>query len=119
MFVNRKRELEFLESKWVEDKAQLIIVYGRRRIGKTTLLKEFLRNKPGTYILFADDSYEENLRRIKEAFAKITGRKYFMRIEADVDELIKYLAEELGGKRVVIVFDEFQYLVKLRRGCSA
>ncbi len=116
MFVNRRRELEFLESKWREDKPQLIIVYGRRRVGKTTLLKEFLKNKPGVYILFTEDSYEENLRRIKRAFAEITSRDYFLKMEAGLNELFKYLVEEVRDKKIAIVFDEFQYLVKLNRG---
>ncbi|WP_244409466.1 ATP-binding protein [Methanocaldococcus jannaschii] len=45
MFVNRKEELEFLERKWNENKANLIILYGRRRVGKTMLIKKFLENK--------------------------------------------------------------------------
>ena len=47
MFVNRKEELEFLNRKWKEDKANLIIIYGRRRVGKTMLIKKFLENKKG------------------------------------------------------------------------
>ena len=41
-FINRKYELNFLNKKYDEDKPQLIIIYGRRRIGKTELIKEFI-----------------------------------------------------------------------------
>ncbi len=115
-FIDRRRELEFLESKWREKKPQLLIVYGRRRVGKTMLLKEFLKNKPGAYILFTEDSYQENLEKIKRALAKLTGREYFREMKADLPRLFKYFAEEISDKRVALVFDEFQYFVQLNRG---
>ena len=45
MFVNRETELKFLEERWLSGKAELIIIYGRRGIGKTELIKKFLKNK--------------------------------------------------------------------------
>ena len=45
MFIGRDAELEFLNEKYKEDKAQLIVLYGRRRIGKTETLKEFCKDK--------------------------------------------------------------------------
>ncbi|MCD4780030.1 MAG: hypothetical protein K8S27_05700, partial [Candidatus Omnitrophica bacterium] len=44
-FVNRTRELEFLQRKYNSKEAELIIIYGRRRIGKTELLNEFAKDK--------------------------------------------------------------------------
>jgi len=45
MFVNRIEELELLENRIRSERAELIVVYGRRRIGKTALLLEFIRRK--------------------------------------------------------------------------
>ena len=45
MFVNRTAELAWLEARWRAKDAQLLIVYGKRRAGKTALLKEFLQNQ--------------------------------------------------------------------------
>lgn len=45
MFADREEELGFLERKWSERGAQLVVIYGRRRVGKTMLLKEFLKGK--------------------------------------------------------------------------
>jgi len=50
MFVDRDAELAWLEERWCTKPAQLLIVYGKRRIGKTALLKEFLRGKPAVYV---------------------------------------------------------------------
>jgi AAA+ ATPase superfamily predicted ATPase len=41
-FINREKELAALEKFWKEDDAQLIVIYGKRRIGKTELIKQFI-----------------------------------------------------------------------------
>lgn len=46
MFIGREKELKFLQEKYEDKKAQLIVLYGRRRIGKTETLKEFCKDKP-------------------------------------------------------------------------
>jgi len=48
-FINREQELKFLENKYRSDKAELIVIYGRRRVGKTELLNNFSKNKPSLY----------------------------------------------------------------------
>ncbi|WP_297489922.1 ATP-binding protein [Thermococcus sp.] len=115
MFVNRKRELEFLERKWKEGGAQLIIIYGRRRVGKTTLLKEFLRGREGVYFLATADSMGENVKELAEKFAELTGRGYFKEVK-DFGRLFRYLGEEIKNERVAVVLDEFQYLMGLEPG---
>ncbi|ASJ09625.1 ATPase [Thermococcus siculi] len=115
MFVDRKKELEFLERKWNERGAQLIVIYGRRRVGKTMLLKEFLKGKKGVYFLATADSIGENTRELGEKFAELTGREYFREVH-DFGRLFRYLAEEIKDERVAVVLDEFQYLISLEPG---
>jgi len=42
-FIDRERELSALEKFWKEKQAHLVIIYGKRRIGKTELIKQFIR----------------------------------------------------------------------------
>jgi AAA+ ATPase superfamily predicted ATPase len=116
MFVNRKEELEFLNRKWKEDKANLIIIYGRRRVGKTMLIKKFLENKKGIYILLTNDSMNENLNELKKAFSNLTGKEYFKNLDVGLVELFRYLRDEIKDDKVVIALDEFQYLMQLNKG---
>ncbi len=115
MFADREMELEFLERKWREDKPQLIILYGRRRVGKTTLIKKFLEGKKGIYTLLTSDSMKENLNEIKYAFARLTGKDYFKDLNVGLTELFRYLVAETGNK-TIIALDEFQYLISLQTG---
>ena len=66
MFINRKNELKFLEERFRSDKAEFVILYGRRRIGKTTLLLELIRKYGGIYLLARETSKKENLERFSQ-----------------------------------------------------
>jgi len=49
MFIDRERDLAFLERAWSSDQAEFIVVYGRRRVGKTALLRTFCTDRPHTF----------------------------------------------------------------------
>lgn len=51
MFINRLEELRLLEERYASDQAELFVLYGRRRVGKTELLTQFCRDK--RHIFFA------------------------------------------------------------------
>lgn len=68
MFYGRQEELKFLESRYTSPKAEFIIIYGRRRIGKTELLKQFAQDIPHVFYVGRECTDNEQL----EAFSKMT-----------------------------------------------
>ncbi|WP_461866024.1 ATP-binding protein, partial [Thermococcus sp.] len=62
MFVNRKDELGFLDSLYSSGKKEVLILYGRRRVGKTELVKRFIGGKNAVYFLADRDGLESNAR---------------------------------------------------------
>ena len=48
-FIGRKRELATLDRLYQQDKFQFVVIYGRRRVGKTALINKFIENKPACY----------------------------------------------------------------------
>ncbi|MBL7202219.1 MAG: ATP-binding protein, partial [Anaerolineae bacterium] len=62
MFWDRQQELRMLEREYQESGGRMVVIYGRRRVGKTTLIKEFIRDKPAMYFL-ADERLESVQRR--------------------------------------------------------
>ncbi len=115
-FINRKYELEFLNDKYNEDKKELIIIYGRRRIGKTMLIKKFIEDKKYIYHLCTLDSIDENLNSLKNKFAEITGKEYFKDLKSNFYELFKYFINEIKSDKIIIVLDEFPNLIELNHG---
>jgi len=113
-FVDRKEELSFLEKLCSTNKSQLVVVYGRRRVGKTRLLLEFLRGKRGLYFYVPrggpETVLEEFSRRIEGEFFKgfrFTGFHAFL----------EYLASKME-QGYIIVLDEFQRLVEVEGALS-
>jgi len=114
-FVDRERELKFLEEVYREGGFSLVVIYGRRRVGKTELIKKFMEGKKGIYVLLTNESIRENIRYLREEMARVTGKEYYLKLEVDnFYDFFRYL--EFGDEKFVIALDEFPYLLELDRG---
>jgi len=111
MFVNRVEEIKYLDTLQNEPGAHFIIMYGRRRIGKTELLKQFSKNKK--HLFFSSDlsSEQEQLKQFSEKIFHLTGESFLQSQSFDSWEaLLRYLFDHLVDKIPLIVIDEFPYL---------
>jgi len=114
-FINREKELVFLEEKWKEKKPQLIILWGKRRIGKTELVKQFIKDKPHIYFLSESTSESEQLKRFSSAVGQFFEESLLeTRGFGGWEESFKYVKEK--NPRLVFVIDEFPYLIQSNAG---
>ncbi|MBI3051840.1 ATP-binding protein [Candidatus Woesearchaeota archaeon] len=113
MFLNRKAELQELEKLYGESKPKLVILYGRRRVGKTALLWEFAKKNKGLYLLGRQESEAEQLRRFSEEIAEFFNDS-FLKVNplSGWDAFFTYLGEKLSKSKVPLFFDEFPYMVE-------
>lgn len=110
-FVDRVSELATLEEQFSETEASFVVIYGRRRVGKTALITEFLRDKRGLYFLATEESEEQNRAAFQKQVASFTGDALLAQASVDNwDILFDRLTQD--GERLVIALDEFQYLGK-------
>ena len=70
MFIDREKELEALEEEYKKERASFIVIYGRRRVGKTALIEEFIKNKKYFYYLAADEKEQLQIKELKEEIAR-------------------------------------------------
>ncbi len=118
MFWDRKQELQTLEREYQRAGGSLVVIYGRRRVGKTTLIKEFIHDKPAMYFL-ADERLESVQRgRFQAVLSDFSGDPLLARVTAnDWDTLFDLLIQRLDwSQKIVLVIDEFQYLAKTTPG---
>ncbi|MFC4247838.1 ATP-binding protein [Natribaculum luteum] len=108
-FYDREAELDTLTAAVESPGADFIVVYGRRRVGKTELLKEFCANRPHIYFLAA----QEAEHRQREKFLNQIADHFDERVPRidGWDEAFEYLGEQLQREDLVVVIDEFPYLV--------
>ncbi|MBI3973009.1 MAG: ATP-binding protein [Chloroflexi bacterium] len=115
-FVDRERELEALERRYASDQAELYVLYGRRRVGKTELLRTFCQGKP--HIFYVADlgtetsTLAEFTRQVSE-FAH--GDPELLGPFPSWDAALTYVARLAADKRLVLVLDEFTYLIRTNR----
>ena len=116
-FVNRIQELSFLERKYKERGAQLIIIYGRRRTGKTETVLQFSKPKPGIYFLSTRSNEKDNIDNFFDALYEYFQDETLLRLEKNWENIFRYLS---GIKeRLVLVIDEFPYLLKSNRAVTS
>ena len=109
-FIDREKEMSFLESKYRENQSQFIILWGKRRVGKTELVKQFVRNKAHVYFLSTSTSELEQLSRFSKAIGRFFAEPLLeTRGFASWEESFQYVKAK--QKRFILAIDEFPYLI--------
>jgi AAA+ ATPase superfamily predicted ATPase len=112
-FINRTQELAKLNELWGLGRAQLVVMYGKRRIGKTELIKQFIKDGKGIYFLADKRTLKDQLFE----FARVVGN-YFndeFAVKKGFDNWLEafwYLKQKAKNKQVVVALDEYPYLVE-------
>jgi len=112
-FINREQELKALNEKWQSNIAQLFIIYGKRRVGKTELIKQFIKDKPAIYFLADKRTAADQLREL----GQIVGSRFKDEILikngfGDWLEVFSYLKTKTAAKPLVLAIDEYPYLTE-------
>lgn len=111
-FIGRKDELATLEREYKRN-GGFVVVYGRRRVGKTTLIKQFIKNKRALYFLTSQESGRQNMNNLTSRIAEFTGQAYLGKAHLESwEQVFKAFAAYEPEQKKILVIDEFQYLVK-------
>ena len=113
-WVDRERELEQLEGEYERPGFSLAVVSGRRRVGKTALVRRFLREKPGFYFEAERATFTANLVRLMEELAEFAGLPTPEPTLKHLRTVLFRLVEEFErrGRKFVFVLDEFPRLTE-------
>ena len=111
MFFDRKAELNFLESRYESKQPELLVFWGRRRIGKTFLLREFCKRKNGLFFLATTSNSKNNLAEFSKQLAEYyDDERLKLSPLQNWDDFFLYINEK-ATRRTVFVIDEYSYLV--------
>lgn len=109
-FIGRKQELATLEENYQRD-AGFVVIYGRQRVGKTTLITEFIKNKPALYFLATEERENQNMQSFQHQLAAFTDKEYLRNtIAHDWQLLFSLFADHQPDRKKILIIDEFQYL---------
>lgn len=120
MFHCRDKELHDLNKRYKKNDFECIVVYGRRRVGKTALINEFCKDKPTVFFSALNASSQENLEALSKAIYEkdhpgAETSPVYHSFDAAFAEITRMAEEE----RLVFVIDEYPYLAKANKSISS
>ena len=120
MFVGRDNELKKLNKMYDSEKFECVVMYGRRRVGKTTLINEFCKKKKSIYFVGIESTIQNNLDNLSKSILELTMPN--VRTGPSFDKFYKaldYLSDYIGDERLVLVIDEYPYLATSDKSVSS
>jgi len=122
-FINRQDELKFLEEQYKTNNSNFVVIYGRRRTGKTSLIREFIHNKPSIYFLSDIQTETEQLLDFQETAADFFSQDELLKNKAfkTWDTFFRYLTDKVKkeDKKIILVIDEYTYLYQSNKAISS
>ena len=119
MFVGRKNELESLNKSYSRNTFQFPVIYGRRRVGKTTLINEFCKGKKTIYFVAVQSTLKENLEILSAQILSVLAPDAPKNPFLSFRDAIAYIFEQAKEKRLVFVIDEYPYLANSYAAASS
>ena len=119
MFIGRERELQELNRLFESDRFEFAVIYGRRRVGKTALITQFIRDKDAIYFMGVESSSKQNLENLSKSVIE-----YSSGIEADTSFLsfqaaLEYVFKLAETKRLILVIDEYPYVARASKSLAS
>ena len=114
MFIGRETELKFLNDKYNTENGQLVVLYGRRRVGKTETLREFCKGKPHVFYSCTQSTDKVQLSKFSKHILKedIPAKQYISEF-ADWESAFRSVLDlPFGDNKKLLIIDEFPYMCK-------
>ena len=124
-FVGRENELSTLELLYASDCFQMPIIYGRRRVGKTSLITHFIQEKPAIYFSALESTAKENLIALSQAIADLESDGVPRVGDGpaptfnSIEQAFSYVFGLARTQRIIFVIDEYPYLALSDRSVSS
>ena len=119
MFIGRERELGVLDKLYRSEKFEFAVIYGRRRVGKTTLINEFIKDKKAVYFTGVENNAVQNLdnlsRSILEVLAGNESTAVFPTFQAALESVFRQSEKE----RLIFVIDEYPYAARASKSLAS
>ncbi len=120
MFYCREEELRTMNRRYDKGSFECIIIYGRRRVGKTALINEFCKGKPTIYFSALNASSQENLEALSKAvYVYKNPEETKAPVYQSYSDALDAITELAKEQRLVFVIDEYPYLAKAEKSISS
>jgi len=119
MFIGRERELASLNNLYNSGRFEFVVLYGRRRVGKTALINRFIDDKEAIYFMGVESNAKQNLenfsKNIIEYASGIEAETSFASFQAALETVFR-LSE---NKRIILAIDEYPYVARASKSLAS
>lgn len=119
MFIGRTRELKAMERLYASGKFEFLVMYGRRRVGKTALITQFIKDKRAIYFMGVESNAKQNLENLSQSIVEYqTGHitdTSFLSFQAALEVVFQLSTQQ----RLVLVIDEYPYVARSSRSLAS
>ncbi|MCM1122844.1 MAG: ATP-binding protein, partial [Eubacterium sp.] len=120
MFIGREYEINEMNRLYDSDKFQMPVIYGRRRVGKSTLIRQFIQGKRAVVFTAAESTAEKNLQLFSQSiYAALLPQMQSLPAFADFEAAFEFLHEQSKDERLIVVIDEYPYLAAADKSISS
>lgn len=119
MFIGRERELNSLNKLYASDKFEFAVIYGRRRVGKTALISQFIKDKRAVYFTGVESNAKQNLENLSKNIME-----YHMDWQVETSFLsfqsaLEYVFKLSQKERLILVIDEYPYVARASKSLAS
>lgn len=119
MFIGREQELSSLDKLYASNKFEFVVIYGRRRVGKTALITQFIQGKKAIYFMGVESNAKQNLENLSQSILEFSmdapTETAFLSFQAALEHVFK-LAKE---KRLILAIDEYPYVARSSKSLAS
>lgn len=119
MFIGRERERKALENLYRSDKFEFAVIYGRRRVGKSALINQFIGNRKAIYFMGVESNEKQNLENFSKSILEysngIETESAFPSFQAALEYVFR-LAEK---ERLILAMDEYPYVARSSKSLAS
>ena len=112
MFIGRERELDSLNQLYTSDKFEFAVIYGRRRVGKTALINEFIKDKKAIYFMGVESNEKQNLENFSRNILSIKQGSRQTQPFLHFRRALEYVFKLAENERLILAIDEYPYVAR-------
>lgn len=119
-FIGREKELRDLNTRYITGKFEFAVIYGRRRVGKTTLINEFIKDKEAIHFTATESGSKQNLKDLSQSIYSLSSdfsdsSASFSTFKNALETVFKISK----SRRLALVIDEYPYLADAHKAISS
>ena len=119
MFIGREKELGSLNRLYTSYKFEFAVIYGRRRVGKTAIINEFVKGKNAIYFTGVETNEKQNLENFSKCILEYVTKKPVNTSFTSFQAALEYVFELAEKERIVLVIDEYPYVARASKSLAS